>query len=176
MKVKVWSDYVCPYCFRSEKDFMSIAKNYGDDIELEVMSYELNPNLKQNNPRFTHDAHRLYHYAKTEGKGMDFYVAVQAAHFEDGEAVGDPDLLRQIAKAKGLDMNKVEEVLASDQFAEEVRQEHQAAEEKQIQFVPHFVFPSGASIEGDLSPAQIRSAIENEFAAEVEAADEDYDE
>ncbi len=47
MKVEIWSDIACPYCYIGKRKFENaLAKcSYGDDIELIWHSYELNPSL-----------------------------------------------------------------------------------------------------------------------------------
>jgi predicted DsbA family dithiol-disulfide isomerase len=43
------------------------------------------------------------------------------AYFTQGQAVDDPAALRRIASEAGLDAQAVDDVLASDRFAEDVR-------------------------------------------------------
>lgn len=41
VKIKVYSDYVCPFCFLVEKPLEEVIK--GKDVEVEWMPYELRP-------------------------------------------------------------------------------------------------------------------------------------
>lgn len=41
MKIKVYSDYVCPFCFLAEQPLEEAIK--GKDVEVEWMPYELRP-------------------------------------------------------------------------------------------------------------------------------------
>ncbi|MFD0049579.1 DsbA family protein [Actinomycetes bacterium NPDC127524] len=41
VKIKVYSDYVCPFCFLAEKPFVEAIE--GKDVEVEWMPYELRP-------------------------------------------------------------------------------------------------------------------------------------
>lgn len=49
MKVQIWSDFVCPYCYAGKEQLMAAIKEIDEDIELEVMSYELAPGVEDNN-------------------------------------------------------------------------------------------------------------------------------
>lgn len=43
MKVKVWSDVVCPWCYIGKRRFESALEQFDGDVEVEWMSYELDP-------------------------------------------------------------------------------------------------------------------------------------
>lgn len=49
MKVQIWSDFVCPYCYAGKEQLNSAIKEMGGDIELEMMSYELAPGVEDDN-------------------------------------------------------------------------------------------------------------------------------
>ena len=46
MKITYWSDFACPYCYIGEERLLKAIKRLGmeNDIELEMKSYELDPN------------------------------------------------------------------------------------------------------------------------------------
>ncbi len=43
MKIKIWSDFVCPFCYIGGKHLEDALKELDDAIEIEYMSYELDP-------------------------------------------------------------------------------------------------------------------------------------
>lgn len=43
MKVQIWSDFVCPFCYIGKRHLMKAIEELGEDIEIEMMSYELDP-------------------------------------------------------------------------------------------------------------------------------------
>lgn len=43
MKIKIWSDFVCPFCYIGGKHLEDALKQMNSDIEIEYMSYELDP-------------------------------------------------------------------------------------------------------------------------------------
>ena len=50
LKVEVWSDIVCPFCYIGEKHYEQALAEfpYSDEIELEFKSFQLDPNFNQN--------------------------------------------------------------------------------------------------------------------------------
>jgi predicted DsbA family dithiol-disulfide isomerase len=65
----------------------------------------------------TVDAHRLLHLAKDLGFQVELKEALLAAYFSRGESMGDHDVLRKAAVEVGLDQARVDEVLATDEYA-----------------------------------------------------------
>lgn len=43
IKIKVWEDFVCPYCYIAMKNWELAAAEAGAESETEVLSFELNP-------------------------------------------------------------------------------------------------------------------------------------
>ncbi|MEO6532837.1 MAG: DsbA family oxidoreductase [Pseudolysinimonas sp.] len=43
IKVDVWSDIACPWCFIGKRKFEAGAELFGDDVEVEYHSFELSP-------------------------------------------------------------------------------------------------------------------------------------
>jgi len=68
----------------------------------------------------TVDAHRLLHLARSAGLQGELKEALLEAYFGRGESMGDHDVLRRVAVGTGLDPVRVDEVLASDEYADAV--------------------------------------------------------
>ena len=47
MKIEVWSDYACPFCYIGEKRLQRALNELGNDIEVEFKSFELDPNASK---------------------------------------------------------------------------------------------------------------------------------
>lgn len=43
MKVKIWSDVVCPWCYIGKRRFESALEEFDGDVDIEWMSFELDP-------------------------------------------------------------------------------------------------------------------------------------
>lgn len=49
MKVEVWSDFMCPFCYIGDTKLQKAIKNLGlqDDVDIEFKSYELDPTAEE---------------------------------------------------------------------------------------------------------------------------------
>ncbi len=70
------------------------------------------------------------------------------AYFTEGRNIADPVLLTQLAVGAGLPGEDVKNVLASDQFSDEVRRDIDDALQMGINGVPFFVFDNRYAVSG----------------------------
>ncbi|WP_256440433.1 DsbA family oxidoreductase [Jeotgalicoccus sp. WY2] len=68
----------------------------------------------------TLDAHRVFQYAKEQGKGTEFFKALYDAHFTNGEVLNDEDTLARLSESIGLNGDTVREIANSDQYNQDV--------------------------------------------------------
>lgn len=126
MKVDIWSDIRCPFCYVGKKKFEKALEQFpdGEKIEVNWHSFQLDPNLKtqpETNPYeyFSKakgipvtQAKAMHEHAKNAGKeaGIDF-------NFDHSKVANSfrGHLLIQLAKKKGL-ANEMEEALFEAQF------------------------------------------------------------
>lgn len=89
----------------------------------------------------TFDAHRLLHWAALEDatKARALKHALLAAYFSDGAPLGDRAVLVRAAESAGLDGTRAGAVLASDEFAEAVREREAFYAQRGIQSVPAII-------------------------------------
>jgi predicted DsbA family dithiol-disulfide isomerase len=117
----------------------------------------------------TFDAHRLLHWAEQEGKQYALKTALLKAYFSDGENVSSHDVLVRVAGEVGLDSAKARQVLDSDQFTEEVREQEQFYQSQGIRAVPSVIINDRYLIQGG-QPAEAFEQILRQVAAEPEAS------
>lgn len=55
MKVQIWLDFVCPFCYAGETQLKNAIKEVDENIEVELMSYELAPGAEDNNDLFMNE-------------------------------------------------------------------------------------------------------------------------
>lgn len=96
----------------------------------------------------TFDAHRLLHWARSEGKELDLKQALFRSYFTDGRASSDPAALADAAQTAGLDPLRAREVIASGAFAAEVRAEEAQWRRNGINAVPSVIFDRRWLIQG----------------------------
>lgn len=97
------------------------------------------------------DAHRIIALGLAQG-GNALQGAVLerlfSAHFAEGKAIDDIETLQRIGAEAGLDGRRLAAVLASDDFADQVREDEKAATELGISAVPCFVANRTAALSG----------------------------
>lgn len=193
MKIEIWSDFVCPFCYigkrrlemalnefehkeevelvfksfeldpQSKKKFDEsiheiIAKKYGisveqakasnDQIAAQAKEIGLNYNFDDIKPTNTFDAHRLSHYAKTEGKMNELSERLLKAYFVEAMNISDYEVLTKLAEEVGLNGAKALEVLETGRYGAEVRKDEEEASKLNITGVPYFVFNRKYAVSG----------------------------
>lgn len=88
----------------------------------------------------TFKAHQLLHWAGEYNKALPLKMRLFSAFFSERKAIDDPEVLIAEAAAVGLAPAQAEEVLASERYAQAVRDEQRHWTSLGIQAVPAFVF------------------------------------
>lgn len=107
----------------------------------------------------TFDAHRLLHWAGIEGKQVALKQALLQAYHTDGKDPSNHDVLVEAARAVGLDAATAREVLDSNRFADEVRDEEREYQAMGIQSVPSIIFNQRYLVSGGQPPEVFEQAI-----------------
>ena len=102
----------------------------------------------------TFDAHRLLHWAETQGKQEALKNALFTAYFTDGRNPSDRAVLAQVAASVGLDGKRAIEILQSDEFAADVRERERFYTERGIHAVPSVIINDRHLIQGG-QPAEV---------------------
>jgi predicted DsbA family dithiol-disulfide isomerase len=87
----------------------------------------------------TFDAHRLVHLAGAHGAQDAMKERLFRAYLSEGELIGDPDVLQRLGEEVGLPAGEVRDVLATDRYTAEVRDDERTAGALGISAVPFFV-------------------------------------
>lgn len=193
MKVEVWSDVICPWCYIGKRRFERALSRFddADDVEVVWRSFELDPGAPQEysvtlhemlarkygigleqaramneqvselaaaeglyyrlddaRPGNTFDAHRLLHFAATNGLRAEAKERLLLAYFSEGRPIGDHDTLASLAGEVGLKVDDAQSVLAGDAFADEVRADEERARALGVNGVPFFAFDERYGVSG----------------------------
>lgn len=119
----------------------------------------------------TFNAHRLLHWADVEGQpGQQpaLKKALLKAYFTDGQSPESHDTLLQAVADAGLDLARAREVLASSEFAAEVRAEQQLFLNAGIHSVPAVIFNRQHLISGGQPVAVFEDALRQLAAGELD--------
>jgi predicted DsbA family dithiol-disulfide isomerase len=144
-----------------EGDYASrLAKKYGMTREQAVAANErltaaaavegLDFHFDRAKPGNTFDAHRLLHYARAAGYGLQDALKERllVAYFTEGAAIGEPETLVRLAAEVGLDARECADILAGDRYAGDVRADENEALELGVTGVPFFVVDGKFGIPG----------------------------
>ena len=98
----------------------------------------------------TFDAHRLLHWVELEdlGKQKALKEALFKAYFTDGQSPGAHAVLLRVVADVGLDATRAAEILATDEFATEVRAREQFYLNQGIHSVPAVIINDKHLISG----------------------------
>jgi predicted DsbA family dithiol-disulfide isomerase len=107
----------------------------------------------------TFDAHRLLHWANTEGRQKELKLALLNAYFTKGEDPSSHDVLVRVAGEVGLDTGIADQVLESNQYAEEVREREQFFQRHGINSVPAVIINERHLISGGQPAAVFEKAL-----------------
>jgi predicted DsbA family dithiol-disulfide isomerase len=109
----------------------------------------------------TFDAHRLLHWAALEDGERQHALkwALLKAYFTDGLSPGDHEVLAQAAAQAGLDIVRARQILAGDEFADDVREREQFYLENGIHAVPAVIVNDRHLIQGGQPPEVFEQAL-----------------
>jgi predicted DsbA family dithiol-disulfide isomerase len=138
--------------------FEHIAEKYGSTRE----QYQANAeNIRQRGAELgfvftqgerriynTFDAHRLLHWAELEGKQQALKEALFTAYFSQNADVSSHKVLADVAQKVGLDRVRTEAILASDQYAAQVRELEELWVTRGVSSVPTIVFNDQYAVTG----------------------------
>jgi len=116
----------------------------------------------------TFNAHRLMHWAGLEGEARQLALkrALMEAYHGRAEAVEKDDILLDAVKAAGLDGARAQAVLASDEYAAEVRAAERAYQQAGVSSVPAVIINDRHLISGGQPPEVFEKAL-RQIAAEA---------
>ena len=102
----------------------------------------------------TFDAHRLIHLAATYGHQAAAQERLMRAYFTEGEPISDHETLVRLLVEVGVGAEEARDVLATERFASDVREDELLAAQLGIQGVPFFVLDRKLGVSG-AQPAEV---------------------
>ncbi len=98
MKIQIWSDIMCPFCYIGKKNFENALANlsFKDEIEIEWKSFQLDPTLSETSGEFT----------------TKQYLMVKKG-FSEVQYNQMQERLNQMGKAVGIDFSQASPIAAN---------------------------------------------------------------
>jgi predicted DsbA family dithiol-disulfide isomerase len=196
VKIEIWSDVVCPWCYIGKRRIEHALEEFAhaDEVEVHWRSFQLDPGApteptektagmlarkygqspagaRQMQDRVeavaaeegliyrlsetlhlnTVDAHRIIHLAHQQG-GNELQGRVKeallSAYFTEARNLADHAVLRDVAVVAGLDASRVDEVLGSREFEQDVWADIEQAQAYGATGVPFFVIDQKYGVSG----------------------------
>ncbi|MGH1340924.1 MAG: DsbA family oxidoreductase [Nannocystales bacterium] len=209
VKVEIWSDVACPWCWVGKRHVEEAAASFDRPIEIRWRAFELDSSAPKElddsidyvdrlankyrtsrdgaqqmidrmtevgrqrgldfrfdraRPGNTFDAHRLLAWAADSGKQTALKERLFEAYMHEGKSVADHETLVQLAEDVGLDAERAQSVLSSDDFAQEARGDEATAGKLGVTGVPFFVIDGRIGVQGAQPPEVLLSALKKAAA------------
>lgn len=212
MKIEIWSDVMCPFCYIGKHHFEAALQKlpFKDEVEVEWKSFQLDPTLSSAETKSTvsylkdkkgfsetqsvqmvnqvsqmgknagldfnfdkalitntFPAHKLLHLSKKHHKTSEMEEALFEAHFIHGKNVADTDFLISLAEKLGIDQEETRQVLTTDQFDTDVKQDISEAQHNGITSVPFFVLNGKYAVSGAQPVEVFEKALQQTYQETV---------
>jgi predicted DsbA family dithiol-disulfide isomerase len=113
----------------------------------------------------TFDAHRLLHWAEVEGRQRELKRALFAAYFTEGRNPSDHEVLIDVAAQAGLDSQRARAILASDEYADQVRERERFYTGHGIHAVPSVIINDQYLVQGG-QPVEVFEQVLRKIASQ----------
>ena len=117
----------------------------------------------------TFDAHRLLHWSEAEAEGTGLQLALKealfTAYFTKGDDPSSHEILVRVAGEAGLNPQRAQQILASGEFAAEVRERERFYLDQGIHSVPAVIINDRHLISGGQPPEVFEQALRQIAAA-----------
>ena len=113
----------------------------------------------------TFDGHRLVALGAQHGLQHETKERLMAAYLCEGELIADHATLKRLAADVGLPAGEVDELLATERFADEVRTDEGTAAHIGVRGVPFFVVDRAFAVSGAHPPEVLTGMLDKAWAA-----------
>ena len=152
----------------------NLAKKYGTSLEQALaMNQRMTETAAEDGLTFrfdiakggnTFDAHRLLHLAAAHGRQHELKERLMRAYLGEGELMSDHAALTRLALEAGLPEDEVRDTLATDRFADAVREDEATARGLGISAVPFFVVDRRIGAAGAQPPEVLGELLRRAWA------------
>lgn len=145
---------VSTYAMLAQKYGMSLeqakatSSNVAQQAAAVGLEFRFDGMMEQN----TFDAHRVAHFAASQGQGDAAAERLFRAYFTENDRIDSHDRLVELAAEAGLNKEEVKGMLLSGQFTDSVKEQEEEGSRLGIRGVPFFVFDRKYAVSGAQSP------------------------
>lgn len=133
----------------NQSQMMDIARGLGLNFE----------KLQERHTRNTFNAHRLVKWAGEQGRQTEMKMAFFDAYFGQAQNISDADVLVTCVESIGLDGRQAREILASDRYADAVREDEARYQQAGVSAVPAYIINQKYLVSGAQEPETLVQAF-----------------
>jgi predicted DsbA family dithiol-disulfide isomerase len=172
----IWKSYMLNPEMKTDTNknsIVALAEHKGISIEESkemhnyVVEMATNVGLKYNMDKTisanSFNAHRLTHYAKSQGKQLEIEEKLFEAYFILGKNIDDTNTLIGLGESVGLSKETLVKVIKGNDYAEDVRQDVYEAQQVGVRGVPFFVFDRKYAVSGAQESAVFLQSLQKSF-------------
>ena len=191
VRLEIFSDYVCPFCWLAEPAVHELAKA-APDVEIVWRAFELRPEpVPPLDPKGDYlervwrtsvlplaaklgmtmklpplqprsrRAHEAAQWARTQGRFDEYHEGVFRAFFERGEDIGDTGVLVSLAAGLGLESDGLRHALDTRELEKSVLDDEEDAGALGLTGVPAFVANRKAALTGAQPVKNLRQLVDH---------------
>jgi predicted DsbA family dithiol-disulfide isomerase len=165
MKLELWLDVVCPWCFLGKRRLEEALRSFDhrDEAGIDFRFDDAQPGNSFN-------AHRLIQLAKRHGVADAVAERLMRGYFSEGLALADAEALADAAAEASLDAAHARAALAGDELVSEVRADEHKGAALGIQGVPFLVLDDQYGVSGAQPAAGFLQALQTAWDQRAAAA------
>ena len=166
MKILLYYDYICPFCFLATERVLGLAEEF--DLEAQWVGVEIHPEYQAEGKRRRKTERTLRvsktlenvaaeagveirlpgfitnsrlclegaEFAKEKNRFMEFHKACYAAYFREGKNIGLLETVLEAGERAGLCAEELSESLRKRNFSEKIEKNMESARENEVFGVP----------------------------------------
>lgn len=149
MKLELFFDYICPYCYRGHRMFLELLPLY-PGLEVVWRPCESHPRPENTYRHSDMAIQGMYYLEERGGDLSSYHRLVYEAHFEKGLDISDCSVLAGLAARCGADSQAFTEALDQHRYAGKVEEGNRYAwETLRLNAVPSYLaVPEGPDLKG----------------------------
>lgn len=188
MKLTVFYDYTCPFCYITSKNLETLSSEF--DLDIEWRGIEIHPEYPGEGQKGSKSLKSLKtaesikgaakesgmeirlpgfrtnsrlsleasEFAKIRNRFTAFHSLIYEAYFVERKNIGDIEIVLQAGEAAGLDGKELEECLTSRMMFHKVEENKKAAQSYMVTGVPTLIM-GNFPVYGNQSPETLRLMI-----------------
>lgn len=166
MKVEIWSDIMCPFCYIGKRNFEHALEKFDakDKIEIQWRSFELSPEMKTDPSKSTYE-----HLSEQKGWTLDYTKKVHAQLTERAKEAGLEYNFDKVVPANSFNAHRLSHLAAKHQLQNEMEERLFAAHFTEGKNIDDEETLVQLGVETGLPEKEIRDMLQsNEFSEAVQ--------